>query len=190
MKKLFITISLLILSGCSNVQNEPPIQLPNQVAHIQSDTGLDGFRKFMVKEVIFVHLDKNSDGNLSLTELNNDQNLLSKYDKDNNGGISLEESLSGNEFMGVTSKQIRDTYGQSAFEKLDTDNNKLISMKEFKNPGFFYNTRPDMASSLLTSFYASDRNQDDALNFSEFEDCLYAYLRYYLQHINSPVGGA
>jgi Ca2+-binding EF-hand superfamily protein len=79
-------------------------------------------------------------------------------------------------FLGRSKDNLRDM-AEFSFAMIDANKDKKISIEEFSK---YSNTN----SSLLVTFYSADKNKDNVLKFSEYEDMLYSVLKFYA---NNPV---
>ena len=95
-----------------------------------------------------------------------------KMDKNKDGKLSFDEANSSKEFV-MTKAEVRvEVKKQVAYVDINKDNS--ISKDEFtKFAGSYVN---------MSSFIAADKNKDNKLTFSEFEDLLYAVF----QGMNDP----
>ncbi|MFN8577601.1 MAG: EF-hand domain-containing protein [Candidatus Sericytochromatia bacterium] len=180
------------LIGCSNqIESIQPVQQnQSQQVSAQSNLGLSNTMK-NITEVVFMYLDKDRDGFLTLKEYISGPNSNSeetqaafkKLDKDNDGKISLEDAkLSPKVFLpkSTFSKESLRAYVQKEFERNDMDKNGTINDVEFFNTSikqfeYFLDATQDFKKVAIGTFMfeASDRNHDKKLSFSEFEDFYY-----------------
>ncbi|GIW22007.1 MAG: hypothetical protein KatS3mg068_1014 [Candidatus Sericytochromatia bacterium] len=98
-------------------------------------------------------------------------------DKNKDTKISLQEAQKEPiYFLGRTKDNLRDM-ADFSFTMADANKDKKVSRDEFQR--FSVNN-----NSLLVTFYSSDKNKDGVLKFSEYEDMLYAVIKFYA---NNPV---
>lgn len=104
------------------------------------------------------------------------KNLFIKVDKNKNGRLTLTEARnSSRDFLGVNKTQIRQLVAKSMFSLYNKNVDKYISKEEFLSASSNIDTK---SASLLSSlFYSSDKNGDKRLTFSEFEDYSYAMIQ-------------
>lgn len=93
-------------------------------------------------------------------------------DKNKDLKVSLQEAQKQPiYFLGKTKDNLRDNSNFS-FTLTDTNKDKKISKEEFISFA-------SVNSQLLALFYSSDKNKNGTLSFSEYEDMLYAVLKFY-----------
>ena len=104
------------------------------------------------------------------------KNLFIKVDKNKNGRLTLTEARnSSRDFIGVNKTQIRQLVAKSMFSLYNKNVDKYVSKEEFLTASSNIDTK---SVSLLSSlFYSSDKNGDKRLTFSEFEDYSYAMIQ-------------
>ncbi|MFN8577161.1 MAG: EF-hand domain-containing protein [Candidatus Sericytochromatia bacterium] len=194
-----------IISACSSetITNVQPAAQNQQVV-AQSAQGLKTFYSKVVDR-IFVLLDKDKNKSVSLEEFMTrtnetsfanpsqpntnqpattnqapvtfDKNLFTQIDKNKNGKLSLTEARNNSRlFLGMTKTQLRTLVGKTMFGSYDKNNDKYVSKQEFLGDAL---ANSDVkTSTLLTSlFYNSDKNSDNKLSFSEFEDFAYSMIK-------------
>lgn len=183
------------LIGCSNqVESIQPIQ-QNQQVSAQSNLGLNNIAKNIV-EIVFLVLDKDKDGFLTLNEYtsspnsNSEENkmIFKKLDKDNDGKISLEDAKSSSKLFlpkMVFSKESMREQAKNEFNRHDTNKDGVINESEFDSAikmfsyFLFNNSDSDNYKNIKETFMntflfeSSDKNNDNKISFSEYEDFYY-----------------
>ncbi len=180
------------LMGCSNqVESIQPLQ-QNQSNEVtaQSNLGLSNMMKNLT-EMVFTILDKDKDGFLTLKEYtsspnsNSEENQIAfkKLDKDNDGKISLEDAKALSKTflskMTYNKEKARESV-QKEFTRHDSDKNTLLNESEFINSAlkqfdFYLNDQYNFKQIARQSFIfeSSDKNHDNKITFSEYEDFYY-----------------
>ncbi|MFN8577520.1 MAG: EF-hand domain-containing protein [Candidatus Sericytochromatia bacterium] len=183
------------LIGCSNqVESIQPIQ-QNQQVSAQSNLGLNNIAKNIV-EIVFLVLDKDKDGFLTLNEYtsspnsNSEENkmIFKKLDKNNDGKISLEDAKSSSKLFlpkMVFSKESMREQAKNEFNRHDTNKDGVINESEFDSAikmfsyFLFNNSDSDNYKNIKETFMntflfeSSDKNNDNKISFSEYEDFYY-----------------
>lgn len=101
--------------------------------------------------------------------------IFLKIDRNKDGKLTLNESKASKYFLGFNQTQLRTMLAKPVFDSMNTDKNKVVSKDEFLKGISAYD--PMMQRSLLGMFFSADKNADSSLTFSEFEDLLYASFK-------------
>lgn len=100
-------------------------------------------------------------------------------DKNKDTKISLQEAQKETVyFLGRSKDNLRDM-AEFSFAMTDANKDKKVTREEFSR---YSNT----SGSLLVTFYSADKNKDNALKFSEYEDMLYAVVKFYASNPVQP----
>jgi len=100
-------------------------------------------------------------------------------DKNKDTRISMQEAQKEPiYFLGRSKDNLRDM-AEFSFAMADANKDKKVSKEEFQR--FSGNN-----NSLLVTFYSSDKNKDGFLKFSEYEDMLYAVVKFYANNPTQP----
>lgn len=203
---LSIVIVSSSISACSSESVnliQPEVKNSQQVT-VQSAQGLKTFYSKVVDKT-FALIDKDKNKSVSLdefisrttlsvpgipstsvsdtTERNpgvspvDTRNLFTQIDKNKNGRLSLTEARNNSRlFLGMTKTQLRTLVGKTMFGSFDKNADKYVSKAEFLgDPTINSDGR---TTTLLTSlFYNSDKNADNRLSFTEFEDFAYSMIK-------------
>lgn len=202
MKKLLSNSTLALVStamlvGCSNNTTMPEtISSTNQESvKIASNAGLNDYIKGMAK-VAFTLSDKDKDGLLSLNDYlaldplnsiteNEKKLIFKKLDTNSDGMISFTDAEKNIKlFMSVYKYYSKEQIRNQAivmFGHFDANRNEEVSFKEFieytvKNMSYMFSGSVGLALSGYM-YEASDKNKNDNLNFSEFEDFYYNFSK-------------
>jgi hypothetical protein len=97
-----------------------------------------------------------------------------KIDKNKNGKISMAEARDNKLFLGVSATDLRKMF-KPLFTSFDADKNNSVSKAEFIKAVSGLDQM--MQQSMMSLFFTADRNIDNKLNFSEYEDLLYASFK-------------
>ncbi|MBC7476216.1 MAG: EF-hand domain-containing protein [Candidatus Sericytochromatia bacterium] len=98
--------------------------------------------------------------------------IFVSMDKNHDGKLSLNEAKASKNFVGVNRADMVKSTVIPIFTALDTNKNKSISQDEFIQGTA---SQPEADHKLLNSlFFASDANRNGSLSLSEFEDFSYA----------------
>jgi Ca2+-binding EF-hand superfamily protein len=173
---------------------------------IESRKGLNSFYTVLVEKV-FEMLDRNGDKLLSFDEFKpthinfgnsatgsmssgtvaasstrKPSNTISdplvmfyKIDKNHDGKVTLKEAKNSSYFLGLDTKQLRTAFAKPLFDNLNPNKDKSITKDEFFKG--IANLPAASQKTLIGSFFTADKNVDNALSFSEFEDLLYASFK-------------
>lgn len=202
MKKLLSNSALAVVStamlvGCSNNTTMPETVVNNnqESVKIASNAGLNDYIKGMAK-ISFTLADKDKDGLLSLNDYlaldplnsiteNEKKLIFKKLDTNSDGMISLEDTQKNIKlFMSVfkyySKEQIRNQ-ALIMFGHFDANRNGEVSFKEFieytaKNMSYMFSGSVGLALSGYM-YEASDKNKNDSLNLTEFEDFYYNFSK-------------
>lgn len=202
---VMISSSISACSSESVNSIQPAVQNNTQQVTAQSAQGLKTFYSKVVDKT-FAIIDKDKNKSVSLDEFMNRtninipglpassavvdnternpgvspvdvRNLFTQIDKNKNNKLSLTEARNNSRlFLGMTKTQLRTLVGKTMFGGFDRNSDKYISKAEFLgDPAINSDSR---TSTLLTSlFYNSDRNSDNKLSFTEFEDFAYSMIK-------------
>lgn len=130
----------------------------------------DAQRKGNSKKSSFMNMDTNKDGRISLSEfetfrpmkkgIKDDEAIFKRYDVNNDGVISLEEVQNKN--SGNKKSKIL-----TFFESLDTNNDKLLTLAEFKERKALMALK--VKERKAKRFAEIDTNKDGFLTKEEFD---------------------
>jgi Ca2+-binding EF-hand superfamily protein len=97
-----------------------------------------------------------------------------KIDKNKNGRLTLAEAKASRYFLGVSQQELRKMF-KPLFDNFDADKNKSVSKEEFLKS--ISGLEVQMQQNMMSLFYTADKNLNDSLTFSEYEDLLYASIK-------------
>ncbi len=98
--------------------------------------------------------------------------IFVSMNKKHDGKLSLAEAKASKYFLGLNRSDLAKATIAPMFAKLDADKNKSISRDEFLKG--IATQSPEEQTLLNSLFFASDKNKNNALTVSEFEDLLFA----------------
>ena len=176
-----------VLSGCGTSPTMQTFSPMNQISQgqpssqvqAQSLSGTNSFYKFAV-QANFTMKDSNKDGFLSLDEFKKFSPLeifdvvpnasdsakkFEKMDSNKDKKLSFAEVKDSKYFL--ASKDDIKAWAKEGCRITDGNQDKYVSRDEFLKK---------FPSNTLSQFISSDKNKDGKLNYSEYEDCLYAYF--------------
>ncbi|MFN8672026.1 MAG: EF-hand domain-containing protein [Candidatus Sericytochromatia bacterium] len=194
--KKFLTVALLAITvfpACNSKQGIQDIQEDTiqQEVKIQSNSGANSYiEKYL--NYLFDSTDKNKDGFLSRTELPNDSNFT-LMDKNKDGKISIDEFKKGAKDSGVKKEAFRDNLVIFVHQALNLEVFKYSDLKKTYEGNvtkeqfikIMSKIVPDYPYGFRTIFYVGDKNNDDKLNFSEFEDAMFGFSKALIDISNS-----
>ncbi|GIW23020.1 MAG: hypothetical protein KatS3mg068_2027 [Candidatus Sericytochromatia bacterium] len=176
MKRLVsLVCSSIFLFSCSN-SNDLNIINSNQIISSQSlevkhDQKFSEFIKFLQKH-IFNAYDKNKDGYLTKTEIND--TLMEELDLDKNGKVTKKEAFLGSSyFFNDSNKETIRDLANITFQDIDKNKNKKLDRMEYLEYFVDENTSKEKVIYFKTLFTKNDLDKNDLLVFIEFEDALY-----------------
>lgn len=194
MKKLVISVlmmsSFLVSCANNNTFQMPvePINNPNQISTF-SDKGLVNLNRELGKKYFEV-LDFDKNAVISLDEYKNIkledyQRRFRSVDRNKDGSITMEEMMNNRKnFMpDVHSKTALREMAKYSFSALDENKDAILPKQEFvkmfqsKTPDGFRDLSPEMANLANTMFNIVDINNDNVLDFPEFEDFIFASIK-------------
>ncbi len=200
-------LSVLTGCGSQSLTNLPvqnTIDNSSQV-EIESRKGLNSFYTVLVEKV-FGMLDRNGDKLLSFDEfrpthvnfggsatgsinpgtveaasrkanttVTDPLVMFYKIDRNHDGKVTIKEAKNSPYFLGLDSKQLRNAFAKPIFDNMNPNKDKEITKDEFFRG--IANMPSTNQKTLISLFFTADKNVNNALTFSEFEDLLYASFK-------------
>ena len=151
---------------------------PTASGPARSNAVLDmAYKRFRI--VSFNWEDRNHDSKITPIEAGFElSNHFAAFDADKDGFISQKEyvEFDGQQFPWLATRENLRAQARYTWNYLDRDHNGYL-MLEQELLIFFTNCSPEMSAycqfakqQLITQFYLSDKNHDNRMNFSEYED--------------------